>query len=165
MLYIWYWPWTQIDIWYINGWYFSSNYSALSYSVQKRLIFYNSQLNWVHLAVVCCIQCPLLRTYLCINLQNRYLYGGCRTSNVREGQALKSICPIQFLSWVNYPLPILAIWGNKKWLPSMKVKKMGKFQNKRGLIGCKCSSLNVPGIRIHVYHPILELGELHSSHY
>ena len=49
------------------------------------LLFYNSEFNLVHLAVVYCTQCPLLSTYLCINLQNRYLYGGCRISNVWEG--------------------------------------------------------------------------------
>ena len=31
------------------------------------------------------------------------------------------------------------------WLPSMKVKKFKKFQNKSGLKGCKWSNLNAPG--------------------
>ena len=60
-------------------------------------------------------------------------------------QALESICVIQFWSWVNPPFPLLALWGNKKWLPSMKVKKMEKFQNKIGWMDSKWSSLNVPG--------------------
>ena len=55
--------------------------------------------------------------------------------------------------------PLLALWGNKNGLPSMKVKKMEKFQNKRGLMGCKWSSLNAPGTEIHLCHSILELGE------
>ena len=42
-------------------------------------------------------------------------------------------------------LPLLALWGNKNWLPTMKVKKWEIFQNKRGLRGCKLSSLNAPG--------------------
>ena len=33
--------------------------------------------------------------------------------------------------------PLLSLWGNKNWPPSMKVKKMENFQNKRGLKGCK----------------------------
>ena len=49
------------------------------------VLFYNSKFNKVHLVGVYCIQCPFLNTYLCIYLQNRYLYGGCHTSNVREG--------------------------------------------------------------------------------
>ena len=36
-------------------------------------------------------------------------------------QALKLLCPIPFLSWEISPFPLLALWGNKKWLPSMKV--------------------------------------------
>ena len=50
--------------------------------------------------------------------------------------------------------------SNKNWPPSMKVKKMEKFENKMGLMGYKCTSLNAPGIKIHLCHPILELGEL-----
>ena len=59
--------------------------------------------------------------------------------------ALNPPCLIQFWSLENSPFPLLALWGNKKWLPSMKVKKLGKFQNKMGLKGCRWSSLNVPG--------------------
>ena len=36
-------------------------------------------------------------------------------------QALKTLCLIQFWSWKNSLFPLLALWGNKKWLPSMKV--------------------------------------------
>ena len=38
-------------------------------------------------------------------------------------------------------------------------KKMENFQNKRGLKGCKWSSLNAPGTENHLSHPILQLGE------
>ena len=41
-------------------------------------------------------------------------------------------CPIQFWSWMNPPFPLLALWGNKNWPPSMKVKKMENFRNKSG---------------------------------
>ena len=74
-------------------------------------------------------------------------------------QALKPLCLIQFWSWVNSLFPLLALWGNKNWPPSMKVKKLEKFWNKSGLMDCKWSSLNAPGTTIRVWHPILELGE------
>ena len=44
----------------------------------------------------------------------------------------------------------------------MKVKKLEKFQNKMGLMDCKWSSLNAPGIENLLSHPILELGEFSS---
>ena len=56
-------------------------------------------------------------------------------------------------------LPLLALWGNKNWLPSMKVKKSEKFQNKMGLKECKWSSLNIPGTETLLSHPILKLDE------
>ena len=39
-------------------------------------------------------------------------------------QALEVPCFIQFWSWRNPLFPLLALWGNKNWPPSMKVKKM-----------------------------------------
>ena len=42
-------------------------------------------------------------------------------------------------------------------LPSMKVKKMEKFQSKSGLMGCKWSSLNATGTGNPLSHPVLEL--------
>ena len=62
-------------------------------------------------------------------------------------QALKPLCLIQFWGWKNSLFPILALWGNKNWHPSMKVKKMDKFGNKSGLMGWKWSSLIAPGAR------------------
>ena len=60
-------------------------------------------------------------------------------------QAPKAICLIQFWSWKNYLFPLIALWGNKNWPPSMKVKKLENFWNKRGLEWCKWSTLNAPG--------------------
>ena len=74
-------------------------------------------------------------------------------------QALKTPCLIQFWSWMNPPFPLLALWGNKNWPPSMKVKKMEIFQNKRGLKGCKWPSLNAPGTEHPLPHPLLGLEE------
>ena len=45
----------------------------------------------------------------------------------------------------------------------MKVKEMENFQNKRGLKGCKWSSLNAPGTETPLSHPFLKLGELPSE--
>ena len=59
------------------------------------------------------------------------------------------------------PFPIIGPWGNKKWLPSIKVKKLQNYQNKSGLMGCKWSSLNAPGTEKPLSHLILELVEFH----
>ena len=74
-------------------------------------------------------------------------------------QALKVATLIQFLSWVIPHFPLLALWGNKNWPPIMKVEKMENFHFKRGLMGCKWSSMNAPGTENPLSHPILELGE------
>ena len=54
-------------------------------------------------------------------------------------------------------LPLLALWGNKNWLQSMKVKELEIFQSKIGLKGCKWSSLNAKGTGNPLSHPVLEL--------
>ena len=60
-------------------------------------------------------------------------------------------------------LPKLALWGNKNGLPSMKVKKLEKCQNKRGLKGWKWSSLNAPGTQTPLCHPYWEMGNSPNS--
>ena len=77
-------------------------------------------------------------------------------------QALKVTTLIQLLSWVIPHCPLLALWGNKNWPPSMKVEKLEKFFNKMGLMGCKWSSLNAPGTETPLSHSVLELGEFPS---
>ena len=61
------------------------------------------------------------------------------------------------MGWKNSPFPLLALWGNKKWPPSMKVEKMENFQNKRGLMGCNWSSFIVTGTENPLSHPLLGL--------
>ena len=56
-----------------------------------------------------------------------------------------------------FPFPIIGLWGNKNWPPSMKVKKMENFGNKSGLMGCKWSSWNAPGTGNPLSHSVLEL--------
>ena len=64
-----------------------------------------------------------------------------------------------FWSWEISLFSVLALWGNKNWLPSIKVKQIEIFQNKMSLKGCKWSSLNAPGTQIPLSHSFLELGE------
>ena len=56
-------------------------------------------------------------------------------------------------------LPLLALWGNKNGLPSMKWKKLKIFRNKIGLKGCKWSRLNAPGTETPQSYPYWELEE------
>ena len=55
--------------------------------------------------------------------------------------------------------PLLALWGNKNWLPSMKVRKFEIVQNKMGWKGCTWSSLNTPGTETPLSHRNLKLEE------
>ena len=63
-------------------------------------------------------------------------------------QALKNPCLIHFWSWEISLFPLLALWGNKNWPPSIKMKHFEKFQNKIGSKCCRWSSLNAPGTEI-----------------
>ena len=71
---------------------------------------------------------------------------------------LKSPCLIQFWNWEMAPSSLLALWDNKNWPPSIKMKQIENFQNKMGLKCCNWSSLNAPGTESPLSHPILELG-------
>ena len=51
---------------------------------------------------------------------------------------------------------LLALWGNKNWPPSIKVRQIENLQNKIGLKGCKSSSLNAPGTQTPLPHPNLK---------
>ena len=55
--------------------------------------------------------------------------------------------------------PLLALWGNKNCPPSMKVKNLENSQNRRGLKGCKRSSLNAQGTETDLSHSLLGLKE------
>ena len=60
-------------------------------------------------------------------------------------QALKTLCLIHFWSWENALISLLALWGNRNWPSSIKVRQMENCWNKMGLKGWKWSSLNTPG--------------------
>ena len=80
-------------------------------------------------------------------------------------QLVQFECPNHSNSWVSSILKVgrislfsvLALWGNKNWTPSIKVKQIEISQNKMGLKGCKWSSMNAPGTRTPLSHPFLEL--------
>ena len=74
-------------------------------------------------------------------------------------QALKTLCLIHFWGWMNSLFPLLALWGNKNWPPSMKVKKLENFQNLKGAKGCKWSSLNSPDTENPLSHAFLEVWD------
>ena len=79
---------------------------------------------------------------------------------------IPSVCSfhkLRTLSCENSRFSILALWGNKNGLPSMKVKELEKFLDKMGLKGCKWSSLNAPGTETPQSHPYWELGEFPFS--
>ena len=73
---------------------------------------------------------------------------------------IPSVHKLRTLSCENSPFSILALWGNKNGLPSMKVKDLENFQNKNGLMGCKWPSLNAPGTGNPLSHSVLGLEEL-----
>ena len=54
---------------------------------------------------------------------------------------------------------LLALWGNKNWPLSIKVREMENCQNKMGLKGCKWSSLNAQGTENHLTNPYLKLSD------
>ena len=72
-------------------------------------------------------------------------------------QAPNPLCLIHFWNWQIAPFSVLALWGNKNWPPSIKVKQIENCQNKMGLNWCKWFSLNAPGTQIPLSHSVLEL--------
>ena len=78
-------------------------------------------------------------------------------------QALKPTRATYIGSCKNFPFPIISLWGNKNWLPSMKVKELEIFQNKSGLKGCKWSSLGAPGTETPQSYPHWERENLPTS--
>ena len=76
-------------------------------------------------------------------------------------QALKPLSLIHNEKGKFSQLPILALWGNKNWLPSMKVKKLKIFQNKMGLKGCKWSSLNATLCKLPIRALVLGSASRH----
>ena len=57
---------------------------------------------------------------------------------------LKNLYLIHFWGWMNSLFSLLALWGNKNWPPSMKVKKVGKFPEQKGFKGMHIVQLECP---------------------
>ena len=74
-------------------------------------------------------------------------------------QVPKPLCLIQFWNWKNSFFSLSALWGNKNWPLSIKMKQIENSHNKMGLKGCKWSSLIAPGIQTPLSHVILELRD------
>ena len=106
-------------------WHLKSSVSS-SFGVEKLPI---SQ-NWP--SGVIRIGLPVWKWKTCKNMETKVAYWGANCP-VWMPQALETLCLIQFWSWKNSLFPLLALWGNKNWPPSMKVKKLQKYQNKSGL--------------------------------
>ena len=75
-------------------------------------------------------------------------------------QALKNPCLIHFWSWQISLFSLLALWGNKKWAPSIKMKQIKNCSDKLGLMGCRWSNLNAPATQTPLSHLVLELEKL-----
>ena len=86
------------------------------------------------------------------------------------GQSIDDVCiegyvssvPVRTGLAVLFLFQLLALWGNKNWPSSMKVKKLKIFQNKMALKKCKWSSLNAPGTENRPSHSFLGLEEFLS---
>ena len=80
-------------------------------------------------------------------------------------KALKTCSLIQFYCWRNSPFPLLALWGNKNWPPSMKVKKVGKFSEQKGLKGMQMVQFECPRHCKPSFSSTFGVGRIPFSHY
>ena len=92
--------------------------------------------------------------------ENKSGLKGCQWSNV-NGPGTETPLSHPFLKLGEPLFPLLALWGNKKWPPSMKVKNLENYQKVRCAKGSKWSSLDAPGTQSPLSHSILELDEFH----
>ena len=90
------------------------------------------------------------------NFQNKSSLKGCKWSRM-NGPGTEN--PLSHSIFELGDFPLLALWGNKNWPPSIKVKKLEIYRKVRGAKGCKWSILDAPGTQNPLSHPILELGE------
>ena len=62
--------------------------------------------------------------------QNKMGLMDCKWSSL-NALGIENLLSHLILELGEFPSPIIGpLWGNKNWLPSMKVKKLEKFQNK-----------------------------------
>ena len=90
------------------------------------------------------------------NYKNKMGLKGCKWSSLNapgtQTCVSHSVLELDFLLF-----SLLALWGNKKWPPSIKMKQIENCQNKMGWKGCKWSSLNALSTQTPLSHSVLEL--------
>ena len=110
---------------------------------------------------------PSMKVQQMENSQNKMGLKGFRWSSLNvQGTPTPLYHP--FLELAKHPFVtislllslLLALLGNKKWSPSMKVQQMENSKNKMGLKGCWWSNLNAQGTPIPLFHPFQDLGIL-----
>ena len=92
------------------------------------------------------------------NFHNKMGLKGCKWPSLNSPRTHTPLSH-SFLELEIFLFSLLALLGNKKWPPSIKMKQIENCQNKMGLMGCKWSSLNAPGTQSCHSHSILELGD------
>ena len=69
---------------------------------------------------------PSMKVEKMENFQNKRCLMGCKWSGLNAPGTETPLChPILRLD--EFPFPIIGLWGNKNWPPSMKVKKLKIF--------------------------------------
>ena len=104
---------------------------------------------------------PSIKVKQIENFQNKMGLKGCNWSSLKapgtQPPLSHSVLELDFSLF-----SLLALWGNKNWPPSIKMKQIENCQNKMGLKGCKWSSLNAPSTKIPLSHSDLELENVPS---
>ena len=93
------------------------------------------------------------------NCQIKIGLKGCKWSSL-NAPGTQAPLSHSLLEWDFSLFSLLALWGNKNWPPSIKMKQIENCQNKMGLKGCKWSSLNASGTQTPLFHSVLELEKL-----
>ena len=91
--------------------------------------------------------------------------GGCPYQNwysyltaVHTEKKVFNVAQVVNCCWITPHISDFVLAG-KNWPPSMKVKKLQKFGNKSGSMGCIWSSLNATGTGVPLSHLVLGLDD------
>ena len=91
------------------------------------------------------------------NCQNKMGLKGCKWSNLNAPGTQIPLC--HSVLELDFSLsPLLALWGNKEWPPTIKMKQIENSNNKVGLKGCKWSNLNAPGTQTRSVSSFFGMG-------
>ena len=101
---------------------------------------------------------PRMKVQQIGNCQNKMGLKGCKWSSLNapgtQTPLSHSVLEMDFSLF-----SLAALWGNRNWPPSMKVRQIENELNKIGLNWCKRSSLNAPGTENPLSHSLLKLGD------